>query len=162
MNIYLIIGPKYGKDIKNISNLIKNKQFEKINDGYKLKNNEILNKEDIMIRYTSKFDDIVNNDDEIVIKLDTNLTDDLKKEGLAREIVRNIQDSRKQLNLQINDRIKVDIKPSLDKVLLDYITHETLGDLTNLDDCDVTFKVESYDNKVEVKIKKCDIIKTAV
>ena len=159
---YKTLGPKYGKDIKNISNLIKNKQFEKINDGYKLKNNEILNKEDIMIRYTSKFDDIVNNDDEIVIKLDTNLTDDLKKEGLAREIVRNIQDSRKQLNLQINDRIKVDIKPSLDKVLLDYITHETLGDLTNLDDCDVTFKVESYDNKVEVKIKKCDIIKTAV
>lgn len=39
------------------------------------------------------------------VELDTNLTEDLKKEGEAREIIRNVQKLRKESNLTLNDQI---------------------------------------------------------
>jgi len=39
------------------------------------------------------------------VELDTNLTEDLKKEGEAREIIRNVQKLRKEQNLTLNDQI---------------------------------------------------------
>ena len=148
------LGPKYGKDINAVGELIKSKSFDILDDGYKLSNGDKLDLEDVIVRYTSKSDDIVANDNEIVIKLDTNLTDELKQEGLAREIVRNIQDSRKSLGLDISDRIKVEIDSNLSDELLTYISSETLGDLTTLDEYDLTLEVKSNDNKATIKIKK--------
>jgi len=40
-----------------------------------------------------------------LVKLDTNITEELKTEGLARELIRNIQDLRKKSGLQVEDRI---------------------------------------------------------
>ena len=148
------LGPKYGKDMKEVSNLIKNKNFEIIDDGYKLSNEDILSTEDLIVRYTSKSDCLVANDNEIVIKLDTTLTEELKEEGLAREIVRNIQDGRKSLNLEISDRIKVEIKSDLSEKMLQYISNETLADLCEISDHDLLLNVTSNDNTVEVKLEK--------
>ena len=148
------LGPKYGKDIKEIGNLIKNKSFEILDNGYKLANGDVVELEDVVVRYTSKSDCLVANDNEIVIKLDTTLTDELKQEGLAREIVRNIQDSRKGLGLEISDRIRVEIQSDLTDELLEYICNETLSDLCVLDDCDISLEVTSNDNVATIKIKK--------
>ncbi|MBE7437866.1 MAG: isoleucine--tRNA ligase [Spirochaetales bacterium] len=41
----------------------------------------------------------------LLVALDTELTDELKREGLARDVVRQIQESRKQSGLLITDRI---------------------------------------------------------
>ena len=79
---------------------------------------------------------------------------ELKEEGLAREIVRNIQDGRKSLNLEISDRIKVEIKSNLTDKMLQYISNETLADLCELDNCDLLLNVTSNDNMAIVKIKK--------
>ena len=43
----------------------------------------------------------------IQIALDTRLTDELRKEGLARDVVRHIQQLRKDSGLEISDRIEV-------------------------------------------------------
>ena len=43
------------------------------------------------------------------LDLDFNITDDLKREGLARELVRNIQALRKQAELDVDNRIKLNI-----------------------------------------------------
>ena len=40
-------------------------------------------------------------------ELDTNITEELKAEGLAREIIRAIQDIRKKENLNPNDKIEI-------------------------------------------------------
>jgi isoleucyl-tRNA synthetase len=64
--------------------------------------------------------------------LDTTLTDDLVSEGLAREIVRSIQDARKQAGLEVSDRITLGISGS-DEVEAalqkhkDYVMNETLA-----------------------------------
>jgi len=148
------LGPKYGKDMKEIGNLIKNKNFEILDDGYKLLNGDVLSFEDLVVRYTSKSNCLVANDNEIVIKLDTTLTEALKEEGLVREIVRNIQDGRKSLNLEISDRIKVEINSNLSENMLQYISNETLADLCKLDNYDLLLSVSSNDNVSEVKIKR--------
>lgn len=150
------LGPKYGSNIKNITNVIKNKAFIVKDDCYEIvidNNKELLNKEDIIVRYISKEGETVVNDNEIVLRLDTILTEELKEEGLAREIVRNIQDSRKQLNCQIEDRIKIEINNSINDELKKYICNETLSDITNLDTCDLEINVVSNDKNVNVKIK---------
>jgi isoleucyl-tRNA synthetase len=50
---------------------------------------------------------IVDGKEEIKVKLDSNITEDLKVEGLKREMVRFINSFRKKIGLGINDRINI-------------------------------------------------------
>jgi isoleucyl-tRNA synthetase len=66
------------------------------------------------------------------VKLNTEITEELRLEGLAREIVRAIQDRRKKLGLNVEDRIHT--RYETDGMLLraierhgDYIKNETLS-----------------------------------
>ncbi len=64
--------------------------------------------------------------------LDTSLDEDLVEEGLAREIVRSIQDARKQAGLEVSDRIVLGVSGSegIERALAkhrDYIMSETLA-----------------------------------
>ena len=67
-----------------------------------------------------------------VVALNTELTPDLMLEGLAREFVRRIQDLRKQADLRVDERIRIEYKASerlgeAVKHHRDYILGETLG-----------------------------------
>lgn len=148
------LGSRFGSSMKDVANLIKTKDFKYENNQYILSNNEVLNEDDVIIRYSSKSNDIVANDNEIVLKLDTLLTDELKEEGLAREIVRNIQDTRKNLGLEINDRILIELDYKLNEELLTYICNETLSDISKLEMHDSLIKVSSNNICVNIKIKK--------
>jgi isoleucyl-tRNA synthetase len=64
--------------------------------------------------------------------LDTSLDEELVEEGLAREIVRSIQDARKQAGLEVSDRIVLGVSGTdrIEKALArhrDYIMSETLA-----------------------------------
>jgi len=65
-------------------------------------------------------------------ELDTTLTDELIDEGLAREVVRSVQDARKQAGLEVSDRISLGVSGSegVERALAahrDYIMTETLA-----------------------------------
>lgn len=68
-----------------------------------------------------------------VALLDTRLTPELVNEGLAREVIRRIQDMRKKADFNISDTIHISFAAS-DKVaeaveqFADYIRSETLGE----------------------------------
>ncbi len=67
-----------------------------------------------------------------LVELDTALTDELVDEGVAREIVRSIQDARKQAGLEVSDRIVLGVAGSaaVEKALeahRDYVMAETLA-----------------------------------
>jgi isoleucyl-tRNA synthetase len=72
-------------------------------------------------------------DQDITVALDITLTDPLKKEGIARELVNRIQNIRKQSDFDVTDRIIVEISPderiedSL-KDFRDFVAAEVLAD----------------------------------
>lgn len=72
------------------------------------------------------------------VVLDTNLTEDLKKEGEAREIIRNIQKLRKEQNLTLNDAIELTL-PVWPKEFEDLIMKSTHA--TSIAEGDLQIKV---------------------
>lgn len=82
-----------------------------------------------------------------LVALDTALDDDLVREGLAREMVRTIQDGRKQAGLEIADRIGLCIDGGGDVAAVlgehrDYIMAETLADVWDDDVASAQHKEE--------------------
>jgi isoleucyl-tRNA synthetase len=67
-----------------------------------------------------------------LVGLDTALDDDLRREGLARELVRAVQDARKQAGLDVSDRIELivegdELVGAALRVHRDYVMSETLA-----------------------------------
>jgi len=78
-------------------------------------------------------------DGSLAVKLDTKLTQDLKEEGITREIIRNVQQARKNAGLEVDDRINL-ILLSTDEQLTTVVSnnrwsalicHETLAESLN-------------------------------
>ena len=57
---------------------------------------------------------LVANEGNLTVALEVELTDDLKREGMARELVNRIQNLRKDSGLEITDRIAVTLSPNAD------------------------------------------------
>jgi isoleucyl-tRNA synthetase len=92
-----------------------------------------LDADDIQVRLQAKPGWAAAQGHAVVVVLATELTDDLLREGLAREIVRTIQDRRKDLNCQFTDRIRVAVVAESAELrsaiaqFADYIRGETLA-----------------------------------
>jgi isoleucyl-tRNA synthetase len=87
--------------------------------------------EEVEVRAQAKEGFAVANDGAYLAALVTHLTPELIHEGLAREFVRRVQDLRKTANLDVTDRIKVNVvaTPGLKEAIeanRDYVTAETL------------------------------------
>ncbi|CAK6549036.1 MAG: isoleucine--tRNA ligase [Candidatus Midichloria mitochondrii] len=94
-----------------------------------------------------------------LIVLDTEITDSLKREGIARDIVRIIQQARKDKNFSITDRIKISLttKDELIATALDewqdYIESQTLGKFSkDLEDFSPGEEFDLEDGKVTLQI----------
>jgi isoleucyl-tRNA synthetase len=80
----------------------------------------------------------VASDGEITVALDVTVTQELAKEGLARELVNRIQNIRKDLGFEVTDRIRVRLQGSAAveeaaTAFRDYISAEVLADSLVLD-----------------------------
>jgi isoleucyl-tRNA synthetase len=97
----------------------------------------------------------------MVITMDGNISDELKIEGYARDVVRQIQEARKEADYQVDDRISVSIKSENEDVQKvvetfgEYITKETLSTLDqNLSDGEINKTVEFEGLSVQLILKK--------
>ena len=52
---------------------------------------------------------LVTNDGRLTVALDITVTDDLLREGIARELVNRIQNLRKSSGFEITDKIRIEI-----------------------------------------------------
>ena len=89
--------------------------------------------DDLLIETTSAAGYSSAESEGFLVGLDTNLTPELIDEGLAREIVRSIQEARKNAGLEVSDRIRLHVSGSadIDRILLsyrDWIMAETLAE----------------------------------
>ena len=161
------LGPKFGKNMKAAAQALTSleqsqiAQFEK--DG---KIALTLNGEEAVVQLADVeviSEDIpgwlVANDGNITVALDITITDDLRKEGIARELVNRIQNVRKSKDFNITDRIVVKITPDEhvnDAVaqFKDYIAKQVLAvaiELAPVEGTDViALDMDDYELKITV------------
>jgi isoleucyl-tRNA synthetase len=134
------LGPKWGKKANQVAERIKSlsqTELKKLEDGGKVKidldgTGLELAPEDMEISEKEKEGWVVETENEYKVALSIVLTEELKDEGFARELVNKIQNMRKSSGFEVMDRIRADIKttPRLKaaiKAFEDYIKKETLA-----------------------------------
>jgi isoleucyl-tRNA synthetase len=112
------LGPKYSKLMKDLSNCINTmtaddiRRFEK--DGtypVQVQGQEIiLVLEDVEILSEDIPGWLVANEGRITVALDITVTEELREEGIARELVNRIQNLRKDSGFDVTDKIKLTIQ----------------------------------------------------
>ena len=112
------IGPKFGKQMKAIASLVETFNAEDIaqielNNGWRgdIAGEEItLLTEDFDISAQDIPGWLVASEGTLTVALDISISDALKQEGIARELVNRIQNLRKDIGLDVTDRIRLKIK----------------------------------------------------
>ncbi|GGD19838.1 isoleucine--tRNA ligase [Hyunsoonleella pacifica] len=136
---FKVLGPRFGKDMKAIAGVIMNFNAEDINkieqngsfDVEINGKNITLGLEDVEITSQDIEGWLVANEGVLTVALDVTITDDLKQEGIARELVNRIQNLRKDSGFEVTDRIDVklqqdaQLKQAVDSNI-EYIKTETL------------------------------------
>ena len=107
----------------------------------------------IQVKYLAKDGLFVASDKGIVATLDLTITEELRQEGLARQIVRHIQDERKKQDYAIADRVQIQIlEGDVPTQWIEYICGETLSQLAQIQDPDGL--IELPDDGIKIAIKK--------
>lgn len=133
------LGPKFGKDMKLIANKIQGFsqediiKIEKEGEIYVEINDKMITLGTADVEISSKDIEgwLVANAEGLTVALDVTINDELRKEGVARELVNRIQNARKDTGLEVTDKIKLTILQADDlreSVLANenYIKAETL------------------------------------
>ena len=162
------LGPRFGKDMGLIAKEIQNLSTEQINEldtkgelslvisGKSI----ILTSDDVEISSQDIPGWLVANANGITVALDITLTEELIKEGIARELVNRIQNLRKDSGFEVTDKIKVHLLPSdgLEKAVAaneNYIKSETLTEtLVFVDDLYTGTEIEFDNIKTRILISK--------
>jgi len=158
------LGPRFGKDMGLISKEIQNFSQEQINELDKSGALDIvisgksinLTSEDVEISSQDIEGWLVANANGITVALDITISDELRKEGIARELVNRIQNIRKDSGFEVTDKIKVVLQKdgNLEEAIQansDYIKAETLTE-------DLVFE-DKIENGIEIEF---DNIKTMI
>jgi isoleucyl-tRNA synthetase len=162
------LGPRFGKDMGLISKEIQAFSADQINQLDKqgtldiviAEKNVTLSLEDVEITSQDIEGWLVANSNGITVALDITISEELKNEGIARELVNRIQNIRKDSGFEVTDKIKVQIKRSglLEEAILkneDYIKSETLTeDLIFVDALENGTEIEFDDIKTVILISK--------
>jgi isoleucyl-tRNA synthetase len=105
------IGARLGSKIKDITIASKQNKWEKISANQIKIADEILSDDDFEVKLIAKNSEntVALPSNDCLIELDINVTKDLEDEGLARDVIRAIQQNRKDANLDVSDHIKITI-----------------------------------------------------
>jgi isoleucyl-tRNA synthetase len=136
---FKVLGPRFGKDMKLVVNEINKLTSEDISK-IEREGNIAINLNGEMIKLATEEVEITSQDIEgwlvassgnITVALDVSISEELKKEGIARELVNRIQNMRKDSGFEVTDTIEVTLQR--DGIVEDavnqnitYIKNETL------------------------------------
>ena len=162
------LGPKFGKDMKliasaisafgadDIKNIEQNGNIDVEINGKKIN----LGLDDVEITSQDIEGWLVANEGALTVALDVTINEDLRKEGIARELVNRIQNLRKDSGFEVTDRITVQLQKD-DKIVEAvssneaYIKSETLTeDLKIMDKLDNGIEIAFDEVNTKLFIKK--------
>jgi isoleucyl-tRNA synthetase len=162
------LGPRFGKDMVLIAKEIDNFSAEKIGQLESNGSTDViiggksitLTVADVEISSQDIEGWLVANSNGITVALDIVISAELKKEGIARELVNRIQNIRKDSGFEVTDKIKVHLQKSdtLEEAIepnLEYIKSETLTEeLVFEEDLENGTEIEFDEIKTKIKITK--------
>ncbi|MCQ2611452.1 MAG: isoleucine--tRNA ligase, partial [Treponema sp.] len=165
---FKVLGKELGGLMKDAANKIAELEqhaIQSILDGSKLaieiKDKVIdLTAEKILVDRIEKEDLKVLNEGTLTVGLDTKITDELKKEGYIRDLVRGIQNLRKESGLEVTDRIVLtvggddELKAAFDS-FASFVCEETLAVSYNWNpDMKDAVKLEADDKVWSISLEK--------
>ena len=162
------LGPRFGKDMGLIAKEIQGFSAQQINQLEKegslsiviSGNNIILSLEEVEISSQDIEGWLVANSNGITVALDITISEELKEEGIARELVNRIQNIRKDSGFEVTDKIKVHLQKNFElekavKANEAYIKSETLTETLLFEDAIIDgIEIEFDEIKTKITITK--------
>ncbi|MCB0426589.1 MAG: isoleucine--tRNA ligase, partial [Mangrovimonas sp.] len=152
---FKVLGPRFGKDMKLVASAITgftSEDIKKIEQNGEIDvvingKNTTLGLADVEISSQDIEGWLVANEGGFTVALDVTINDELKGEGIARELVNRIQNLRKDSGFEVTDRIDVKIQKDNNLVTavqtnIEYIKTETLTEELEI--------IEIVDNGIEI------------
>ena len=164
---FRVLGKELGPLMKKASAKIETlgqSEIQSILDGSKLaidvegKSVE-LDSTKVNVERFEKDDLKVLNDGTLTVGLETKITDELRKEGYVRDLIRGIQNQRKESGLDVTDRIKLtlggdDELKAAYTMFADFVASETLATSASWKDGFTGTEIEADDKKWSIAIEK--------
>ncbi len=157
------LGPKYGKIMKQLAARIQEMSQDEINSLEKSGNiafaidgqEAVIDIANVEIISEDIPGWLVANEGRLTVALDITVTDELRKEGIARELVNRIQNLRKSKDFEITDRIAIRLSsnPLFDTAIeefSDYIKTQVLAD-------SIEIKAQAFNDEIEIDDEKLTI-----
>lgn len=165
---YRVLGKKLGKDMKVAAKKI---ELFSMNEIQSLMEGAVLSidlgdgktldltQEHVIVQRNEKENLKVLNEGSLTVALDPEITSELKLEGTVRDIVRSVQNIRKEKNLAVTDRIHLDIYgPEQIKAAVetfeDHVITETLAVSWNWKKTEASEKVECGEENCYIRLTK--------
>ena len=108
-----VLGPRLGKKMKTITaaiaNLSQDDLWKLATGGVVELEGEVLDRSCLLLTRHAREGQVVAAGANLSVSLDTTITDELRAEGLCREMINRIQRLRKETNFEVQDRISLRI-----------------------------------------------------
>ena len=163
---FRVMGKKYGKLMKDVAAKMNSLsqdeivQFEQSgNYNFDLQGEPVsVDVADVEIISEDMPGWLVSNEGNLTVALEVDLTDELKREGMARELINRIQNLRKETGFEITDRIIVTVQPNEEAVAAidsfgEFIKNQVLANNILVAENDGT-EVEFDDFKLKILVQK--------
>lgn len=159
------IGPKYGKQMKSIASLVSQMKSDDIAQIEATGSwNGVVDGESILLElgdFEISAQDIpgwlVASEGNLTVALDITITDNLRSEGIARELVNRVQNLRKDSGLEVTDRIilKIETVEEIQKAIasnMDYVCTEVLANAIYFESLEEVSLITDLESESDTKI----------
>ena len=164
---FKVLGKQLGKSMKEVASLISSFSSETIEnllkgESYSLaySQGEIsISIDDIIVSRNEMAHKKIINEGQLTVGFDTEITRELYLEGIARDIVRGVQNLRKEKDFDVSDRIHLSIQGNSnvnDAVALfgEYISRETLAQTLNEREISGSSSIPCGDEESSISIER--------
>tara|TARA_Y100000996_G_scaffold388758_1_gene348582 strand:- start:1149 stop:1988 length:840 start_codon:yes stop_codon:yes gene_type:complete len=165
---FQVLGQKFNKNMKEVLSEIKQLDEAILKDivltrkiKYQISKDIEVDYSDFIIEEIPNEGFEVSSNNSFIVAININIDDSLKKEGMVRDLIRHVQNFRKESGLDISDRISISISPSEDLVLAiknhkKYFMNEVLGVNIRLDGHDLDFNkdIQIGSHKIRLGLSK--------
>jgi len=161
------LGPLLGKRMRTAAALIEklvSEEIQRLMDGSTLSIDVEgepveITRDSVVVQRQEKEDLKVLNEGSLTVALDPHLTDELKQEGLVRDLIRAVQNLRKESGLDVTDRINLGLEGDPDVLdaarnFDEYLCGETLTTDISWSVNDNATEVDLGDARVRISIAK--------